>query len=337
MAARDACVNAAYAYGDTTSNAADEARFFSGLSRVFALGFNVQSDGNPNNGLNTLGDILDAFGCAISRDPLDLKPECPSVFPPSAPSGSDLQAFTANVIQPELEGAIQNLGKVSTSFTLKWTEPFGHKLVTSDYGDVLTLKAVSEFLLGSVLVENSYNLNANLANNYTQEGLLAANPNFLRLGNTSGLHTAQSQVGNALGDTVSAINLIRSRSGDPNSYLISLTMTSFTDINDLIRHLNLLKASLTAPTNITDKHGVQNFTLDLSIFFAGVDARNLLPQFSGNRQSGPFPDPTFSGIWTNYVPGAEFDPNRDWTTQHAASMNHKTKGHNRNTLKSAVR
>ena len=44
--------------GSNISNDADTARFFYALSRVAALGFNTYTDGNPTNGLNTLGDIL---------------------------------------------------------------------------------------------------------------------------------------------------------------------------------------------------------------------------------------------------------------------------------------
>lgn len=326
VSARDTCVSAAEAYGDAILSAADEARFFAGMSMVAALGFNVQSDGNPNNGLNTLGDILDAFGCALSRDPISLVTDskslnglCPSIVPPSAPKGSDLQAFTTNVIQPELEGAVQILNKVSPSFTLTWTEPFGNTQVKSDDGDVFALKAVSEYLLGFVLVDNSYNLEADLATlsttTNTTESFLAANPNFLRLANTSGLSTAKTWSGNALGDSIPAIVLMRARTGDPSSYFISLNGFSESDIIDTIRYLNLLTASLTAPTKITDKYGVYEGTLDLSIFFAGVDIRILLPEYNGNKQAGPYPDPTFSGIWTDYVVGSEFDPNRDWETQ----------------------
>ena len=45
--------------GNSISNDADTARFFYALTRIAALWFDTYSDGIANNGLNTLGDILD--------------------------------------------------------------------------------------------------------------------------------------------------------------------------------------------------------------------------------------------------------------------------------------
>ena len=60
------------------------------------------------------------------------------------------------------------------------------------------------------------------------------------------------------------------------------------------------KNSMNGPTLVRDNDTVDPdvpFTLDLSIFFAGLDFRTqeLLPPYSGN-DPGFFPDPTLKGI-----------------------------------------
>jgi hypothetical protein len=323
LEAKAACVSAADAYGDTASNDADTVRFFAAFSRIASLYYNMSSDGNPNNGLNTFGDILDAFGCNTSgRDPITFvdqvrfsaTPYCPVPLPAGAPTGAQLQTFIANVIRPELEGAIANLGKVSQSFNVTWTEPFGGKQVISDYGDALALRALSASLLGSAIAENSYNLDADIATaantKQTKQDFLASNPNFLTLRSTSELGTVQSLLGNASDDTLAAINWIQSRTGSQSSYFISLGNMTSSEIDKHKREINEFKASLTGPSNIHGGTGTLEGTLDLTKFFAGMNLRSLLPTYTGSIP-GFFPDPTFNGAWTNYVPGSQYDPNRD--------------------------
>ncbi len=312
--ARDACVNAATSYGNTVSNDADTARFFAAFSRMASLWYNMSSTGNANNGLNTLGDILDAFGCnASGRDPLhpqDLV--CTKPLPSGAPTGAQLQTFIANVIEPELQGAISNLGSVSQSFNVTWTEPFGGKQVISDYGDVLTLKSAAEFLLGWVIVENSYNLDDNIANTVntkqTMQAFLASNPNFLTLVDASQLPTAQSIWGSSSQDTLAAISWMQSRTSSQSNYFISLASINPSKINKFIKAVNELNTTLTGPYNIyDDKTGNLDAIFNLSKFFTGLNLRSLLPSYSGNHPT-VFPDPTFDGIWTSYIPGSPSDP-----------------------------
>ncbi len=47
----------------SNSNHADTARFFFAMTRIAGLFLDVVSDGNPNNGLTKLSDVLDAFDC----------------------------------------------------------------------------------------------------------------------------------------------------------------------------------------------------------------------------------------------------------------------------------
>lgn len=318
LEARDACISCADSYGSAESNDANTARFLAALTRISAVWHDMQSDGNPNNGLNNLGDILDAFGCGASgRDPLHLEiMVCPETLPANAPTGAELQVFIANVLRPELERAIEHLDKVSQSFNVKWIEPFGGKQVESDYGDVLTLRSIAGTLLGSAIIENNYNLDADIAKavnlRQTVQDFLGANPDFLKLKSSSELVAAKDLLNKASDDTLAAINWMQSETDNQNDDLISLLDIEPASITETKERINDFKASLAGPTTWfhDDERTQVSGTLDLTKFFVGVDARSLLPSYSGNIP-GFFPDPTFKGIWTNYIAGSSGDPNHD--------------------------
>ena len=332
--ARDVCVSSADAYGSTQSNDADTTRFFAALSRIASLWYNMSSDGNPNNGLNTFGDILDAFGCSNSgREPLrpeSLNSLCPSILPANAPTGSDLQAFIRNVLRPEVENAIGNLNNVSQSLNVMWTEPFDGKQVKSDYGDVLAIRASLSYLLGSVIIENSYDLNANIGTatnqHQTKEAFLAANPDFLKLVNSAELSMAQNLLGAASDDALAAINWMQAETGDQSSHFISLSKMTPAQINRAKIQINEFKSSLSGPSTIHNDSNVAIGTLDSTKFFVGLNIRSLLPNFHDNClvASSTIPgkyflvDPTFNGTWTNWSafdaqnptnPNSHYDPN----------------------------
>jgi len=313
--AKDICVSAAYTYGTTKSNEADTARFFAALSRVAALWYNQASDGNPNNGLLSTGDILDAFGCSVlGRDPENPDFTCPDILPSNSPTGGELKTFINNVMRPEIEGAIDNLNNVSQSFNINWIEPIDGTTVESDFGDVLALKALFKSLLASIIIENSYNLDGDfdLKHPYTFGAFLADNPNFLKLSNTSELSVAQNYLSGASDDALSAINWIQAETDDQNDDFINLLDQTSAEINNAKTHINEEKTSLTGSVNLYNEEKTQMYgTLNLTKFFIGMDLRSLLPKYSGDIP-GFFPDPTFNGIWTNYTPGTNNDPNYDF-------------------------
>ncbi len=312
VSARAVCVNNADIYGDAVSDIGNSARFFAAFSRIAALWFDMQSDGNPNNGLNTFGDILDAFGCSASgRDPFNSKSlACPSVLPPGTPTGAALQTFIANVMKPEIDGATGNLGKIPQSFkNLVWTEPFGGKQVITDYGDILALKAGAEMLLSTAIIESSYSLDANISSavnlKQTKQAFLASNSSFLTLTDTSGLSNAHSLLGNASNDAVAAIDKMQARTDAQSNHLIGLGQMTSAQISSTKSRVSQLKA--TGPTNVRDDYGNLLGTANLDKFFAGVNMRIYLPSYTGNIP-GQLPDPTFNGVWTSYVPGSKYDP-----------------------------
>ena len=314
--------------GTSTSNDADTARFFYALTRIAALGFDAYSDG-VDNGLNTLGDILDGFGSpSADANRSNLAGiSFPDILPASSPSGSDLQGFLYGVVLPELEGAISNLDAVSQSFNKLWTQPFDYETVESDFGDVLFFRAVLKGTLALMYIQNDYDLEADIAatanNDKTIEQFLNDEANFLGLAAspgsdlTDGMNTGDS----ALDDLDAAIDWMDQETDNQDDDFISLGSANIiqakADIADA-------KASLSGPTVVGDnnKNPDNAFTLDMSVFFAGLDFRtpNLLPPFTGNNHSVPgfFPDPTFAGTF-----GAGIDLNEDANLDNVADILHR--------------
>ncbi len=70
--ARNLCVSAASALDGTVLNEADAARFLSAFTRVMALPYDVSSDGDRSNGINTVGEAAESMGCvspALHKSP----------------------------------------------------------------------------------------------------------------------------------------------------------------------------------------------------------------------------------------------------------------------------
>jgi len=301
--------------GGSASNDADTARFFYALTRVAALGFDTYSDGLPGNGLNTLGDILDGFGSPsedANRSNLAAI-SFPDILPANSPTGSELQVFLYGVVLPELEGAISNLDAVSQSFNKQWTEPFDDETVESDYGDVLFFRAVLRGNLALMHVQNAYDLEADIAftanNDRTIQQFLTDEPNFLGLAAAPGadLTAAETAISSALDDLDDAIDWMDQETDLQDDDFISLGNATATEISEAKLDIASAKDSLSGLTQ------VRAITLNMSLFFTGLDFRNdgplggsLLPPFTGNDPSGFFPDPTFTNIYGN-----ETDLNED--------------------------
>jgi hypothetical protein len=145
--------------GSSTSNDADTARFFYALTRVAVLGLDSYSDDIPDNCLNTLVDILDAFSFpaedtrSSNFDAIFFVDPLPDNFPDAI----DLLSFLNNIVVPELEGAVSNLDTVSEAFNWQWTEPNNNEIVESDYGDVLFFKATFKGALAFIFSQNAFN------------------------------------------------------------------------------------------------------------------------------------------------------------------------------------
>jgi len=308
----EAAVNLA---GSDTSNDADTARFFYALTRVAAVGFDTYGDGVADN--NSLGGILDGFG-SPSDDTKRSNFEAisfPEPLPDNSPTGSDLQSFLYDVVRLEIKGAIDNLAPISENFSKQWTEPFDNETVESDYGDVLFFMAMFKGALATIYTQNAYNLDADIDkavnNDKTTDDFLKDESNFLALSTSPGsdLIDAKSNFNSAFDDLDNAIEWMQSESDPQEDDFINLGDSTDAEIIQAQADIDDAQNSLNVPTVMNDNEDPANaFTLDMSVFFAGLDFRspNLLPPFFADDPEGLFPDPTFEGTF-----GAGIDLNED--------------------------
>ncbi|MBI4679696.1 MAG: hypothetical protein HY753_00405, partial [Nitrospirae bacterium] len=320
VGARDLFKSAVAKYAGEGSINEDTANFFYAFTRVAALWFDIQSDGQ-NDGLNDIGDILDAFGCSQSgRDPSPVDDDvnnmidtiCPDILPSTSPTGQELQTFLYNVVRPELEGAVANLNRVSQSFNINWTEPFDDTAVESDYGDALVLRAMAKASLSAIYIQNAYNLNGDIDVEVngeavrTAQDFLADNPSFLSLvsSGTGSLSTAKSYLtGSALDDMDAAIDWMNVTETDPqNDDWINLIDETASDITDAKADIATAKTCIIGPGQCTaDNKGTPSTSdddiINLSPFFAGLNIRPFVPSYAGEDHTGLWPDPTFGGVF----------------------------------------
>ncbi|MDO8282992.1 MAG: hypothetical protein Q7U10_10300 [Thermodesulfovibrionia bacterium] len=253
LSARDFLKEAVLLYGNSTTNDADEARFFYALTRVFALGFEISSDGNVSNGINTAGEIADLFDCIVSGvspiDPL-FDVVCPQLMPANSPTVGQLQDYLYDVVRPELIGAIDGFNQISETFNVLWLEPQkpDSTPIESDYGDVLALRAAAKSMLSLILTQQAYDLDIDIDATFpkievggdgdgicetgetcsisistTKQQFLADNPGFLSLTDSAHLVTAKSYLtSSALDDSVAAIEWIQLEGDDQSDDFINI-------------------------------------------------------------------------------------------------------------------
>jgi hypothetical protein len=307
LKAKNTCVASSNSFGNTVSNDADTARFFAALTQVTALWYDMDSDGEQNNDLNSFGDILDGFGCTqTGRTPISPNFTCPDTLPFNSPTGVELQTHINNIVKPVLEDSIDRLDDISQSFNKLWIEPLDRTNVESDFGDVLVLRGLYKFMLATIDIGNSYDNDIDIDNASNAphiEALLNSNPNLLKLSNTKGLPRAQNFLSEASDDTLDAIDWIQLVTDGQNNDWISIPPDVTTnEINEAECVVNIYKTSLTGPVS------VDNGILNLSKFFDGIDLRSLIPPFNEDTP-GFFPDPTFDNVWTNW--DSDSNPNED--------------------------
>ena len=310
---------AARAAGDTVSQDADAARFFHALTRVAALGQELASDGLAD-GYDDLGDFLDAAGFSpVLRSSLkDLRR--PQVLPPGAPTGEDARRFLATRVRRELEGALQDLARVSPSFQRTWNLPHPGtgglpSQVESDYGDVLFFQAGYRAVLASTLVAASYDLGGSVtdplnAGTLTWESALAAFPQVLTHKDLALLPVARTALESFPGDMQAAIARILAETDPQGDDLIGIPDAG--EANAFSQKLDTWREALNQPTTLRDPGG-NTATLDLTRFFDadGLALRPFLFPYKGNEIAGSFQGSPFGDVYTGYTAGSLPDPNRD--------------------------
>ena len=294
--------------GTETSNQADTARFFYALTTVLSFGFDRISDDNASNGLNTLGDILDSFGMDATdnvRINSNLYP-VPTSVPSNAATGAELQSFAEAKVLPEILKASAAAGRISSTFNVNWTEPFGKTVVESDYGDALLCRAAIDGILATFYAQSAYNLDANLAakanDNQTVSAFLGSNPTLgvINSGAASKLTESRTYAESALQNLSAAITAMENETDDQTNDLISLIDWDATAIAQAQLDIADALASLNGATPVNGNADPQKaFTLNLAPFFAGSigNLRALLPTFSGNNVTSGFPDVAMGGVF----------------------------------------
>ena len=263
--------------GTETSNQADTARFFYALTTVMAFGFDRISD-NTSNGLNTLGDILDSFGMNAD-DNVRINPNLypvPTSVLANAATGAELQSFAETKILPEILKARAAAGRISSNFSVNWTEPVAKTVVECDYGDALLLRAAIDGILATLYAQSAYNLDADLAakanNNQTVSAFLGANPSLGVIGSgaASKLTESRTYAEGALQNLRAAITAMETETDDQTNDFISLIDSDAAAIAQAKLDIEDALASLNGARLVNDNADPQKaFTLNLAHFFAG--------------------------------------------------------------------
>jgi hypothetical protein len=315
LGAHDLFRAATIKYDGEGSNEEATANFFYALTRVIVTWLDYESDGE-NNGLNNIGDFLDAFGCNPNQRDFDVIDPgdyvdlyCPAVIPGSAPDGPEIQAFIANVVRPEVIEAIKNLDRVSESFNIAWTEPEGNTRIESDYGDVLVIKAILKYFMGSIHIYEAYNADINVKSDIdtdTVGDFLARNTNdgndpFPELVSPSHLDQAKTFFIDALKDIKDGVIKIDEETDSQADDFINLANESDQEMKEILADIDNARTCLDGPCTVDDNKTVgfpdDDTDMDISRFFAGlVDFGSLLPAFNDEGPEGLLPDPTFDGL-----------------------------------------
>jgi len=296
--------------GSNSDNDADTARFMLALTRVAALGFDTLSDGNAQD-MDRLGDFLDLFG--IEDGPGRANWELvvvPDTLNDNSPTGNDVNDFFYNVVKPELQAAVANLGAVSSSFNSTLADSFDQtSTLEVDKGDALFFSGLFNSMLAEMEIQRAYNLDgdidspfniqanndpaSNNGNNPTIESFLNTNQDFLKLADPAKLAEAKASVSAALVNLDSAIDSILAETDDQIDDMITIDAT--VNATEIKTWISETQASING-----DSTNIGLVALNLKLFFDnGVDIRNQLPMFSGNNASSNFTDPTAGGVIDN--------------------------------------
>ncbi len=282
----------------------DEARFFGSLAELVLLA-KPYSDFTAN-GLNNLGDILDAFGIDPDRDTrgdLENLPTCNLPAPiPATPDSGEFQQALATMLLGRLQTLADDLDLVSSAFEKTQAG------IEYDYSDALFIKGLAQAMYGQINLLMAYNLDFDLNDTsgddsltaeeflaeYTEVGSLAADYAIF-------LAVAKTHLSRAADSLLAAMSAVEAESdtgvaqyNDLITFYADNPDDMAADILDVKAALGDFKASLSSA--VTFNEGTEcELTLNLSRIFTGIDLRELTPDFVDDVPS-MFPDPTMGGI-----------------------------------------
>ena len=293
----------------TVSNDADIARFFHAATRLMASGMELSSDGDLNDGLVTLGDILDSAGFDTdSRDDwgsVSISSD-DNLLAASSPQGDDLKAFVTDTVLEEITSAVTELENISADF--KTTVSFEGDTFEVDYGDALALKTFYHVLLFQLYTLTAHDWDVDIDdainNNKTAETVRSENSALFSLDSQASnqLSLAKNSYLAALSSALDLISALQEEGtvADGAQELIDLGDASSTDIEAAKDLLNLLTNAANESTVIQDasnSFNMDSFRLNLSPLFAGeIGAATYVPTITGNRITGEQADNTIGGL-----------------------------------------
>jgi hypothetical protein len=239
---------------DTTASASDKdkARFFGAVARV-ALLAQPYSD-NVDNGLNDVGDVLDAYGLggtSEQRSNLDTikLPSCVTgvrfsynnpcqlpKLPAGSPNTAKLRAFVANQVASGLAGAVALLEGVTKDFAGQLYH--GKKVVNFDYTDALFVKAVAQGMLAAIELQQAYDLDVDPAGlqakiqsrtasmPYGAQQFFEEYPQFLKLRDAATLPSSRTHALAAVATLKLAVQSLRSEKHDQKDDFVKIPTDS---------------------------------------------------------------------------------------------------------------
>ena len=295
-----------------------EANLFYAVTRIGAFALEEGSGA----GLETLRDVFHAFGMTRNSNeffedglPYDTPPELPG----NSPRGEAIRQFLAGPYISLLNGALDNLENIGSSFqTTLTSDETGDEAVEVDYGDVLLLRSILQAFKATLWVISAYDIdldpvqiadNLNIHPFNINTDLINPNPEFLKLvsGGGTTLKNAETDIIAAINSYDAASTFIRSENDNQEDDLITLDPEETTNETEFRDILDYIKDSL--ENNYPVEIGDDALRVDFSEFFDDpISIRDHLPSFIYNACTGnykgvsSFPDTTFSGILPDGLP-----------------------------------
>jgi hypothetical protein len=273
--------------------------FFYAFGRVALLMDPLTDD--SSDGLETLGDVLDAFGVDTSEDYRLSGDFAIETFPETTPTTDELQSFLYLSAATELQTAITALEAISTDFSYELSD------TEFDYSDVYYVDAAANASLFQISLQQGLNISADIKDladadddDYTLGEALDdqdLQDTLLKTKDATALASAQAYGIVAVNGMLNCIDAIRAETDDQADDFLSFYDDEEADIEQTEADLNDALDVLNGEATFTNSDGTTD-TVDLTGFFAGtIDLNSLLPTITDD-EPGMFPDETLAGMLT---------------------------------------
>lgn len=302
-----------------------EANLLYGITRVFA----VVEDGQLSStaGLDSVREILELTGFSFtSFSVYDMNGNSPETPADTMPNTGDIILFLNNKLLPEVDGAIANLAKVtSTSFTSSISsaalDMTSGTNISVDYGDAQVLRSLLYGLKCQLELLQVYGLNVHLPTLLGDDGqqlktyqqLLQNDSTLLAPKAATRLATAKTALINFIDTYSSASSLVMNRqSPDGHLFVVDEQLSdapfdvSSDGLRDIRNSLAEIKDSLSGPRYLSFVKGDERASyVDLSKFFNSSNPINIRNQLATCSPASAFPDTTFGGLFPMGLRGLE--------------------------------